>query len=168
MPRYFTYYWMNKYCEPEEGEEQEEEYLTHVAGNRFLQRGVKPGDFIYVVTVKKGELYVLARMEVGEICDQYEAAHLLDCEPDQLWNAPDHLVAKPGTATRLYYDLWVPVDATERLRFTNGGKGTPQPLKYKAPGYLDNQTLRSVRELMPESAAELDKVLDSASKIARH
>ena len=107
MPRYFTYYWMNKFCDYEEGQEPEEELLTHLGGNRFLKKGVRPGDWVYLVTVKKGELYLLSRMEVAEIVDREEAARLLDCSPDELWQAAEHLIANSETALPIRYNRWV-------------------------------------------------------------
>src|SRR5689334_10151533 len=127
MPRYFTYYWKNEFCEPEE-EGAPERYLNHLAGSRFLKRGVKPGDFVYLVTVKKGELYLVARMEVGEIVDTQEAAILLKRDPEELWDAEEHLMAKPGSGTCMIFDRWVSLDVTKSLRFLNGGKDAPKPL----------------------------------------
>jgi hypothetical protein len=57
------------------------------------------------------------------------------------------------------FDLEVPLEVTEQLTFISGN-GTKR-LKFCVDGHLDQQTLRGVRELHPESAAELDKLLSS-------
>lgn len=155
MPRYFTYYWINEVCDPASRGERQGQPLQHIAGSRFLQRGVQPGDFVYVVTVRKGELFLIGRMKVGEICDTEEAARLLERPSSQLWNAPEHLIACAATSIDL--ECAVPLDLTQRLRFSSS-QGA-KPLKFKFPGCLDTQTLRSVRELMPASAQALDCLL---------
>jgi hypothetical protein len=156
MRQYFTYYWVNSIWE-ERAANPEPRLLRHTAGNQFLRRGVKLGDYIYIVTVIKGELFLLARMEVGEICDQRAAAIYLDCSPDDLWGANEHLVAKPGSATLMNFDCEIPLNITEKLEFISTMGNTH--LKFKAPGYLDTQTLRGLRQLTPASAQQLDKFL---------
>lgn len=56
----------------------------------------------------------------------------------------------------------MPPDLTKRLTFISGNM--TQLLKYSVDERLDQQTLRGVRELHPESAAELDRVLSFASQ----
>ncbi len=129
--------------------------MDHVADNRFVDRGVQPGDFIYAVTVMDGELYLLARLEVGKICDFDEAASILGTE--DLWEASDHVIASASTPK--HFDRAVPFGVSERLEFVSGN--TTKPLKFKSPGQLDRQTLRGVRELDSGSAAELDRLLPS-------
>lgn len=153
MPRYFTHYWKNSTWENSRRMSAPEEMLGHVADNQFVERGVEPGDFIYAVTVMDGELYLLARLELGKICDFDEAASILGTE--DLWEASDHVIASASTPQ--HFDLAVPLGMSERLEFVSGN--TTKLLKFVSPGQLDRQTLRGVRELTSGSAAELDWLL---------
>ncbi len=153
MPRYFTHYWKNDTWENESRMSSGDDALEHVADNKFVERGLEPGDFVYPVTVMDGELYLLGRLEVGKVCDFSEAASILGTE--NLWEATDHVVASGSTPKR--FDLTVPFHVTEQLTFVSGKSA--KRLKLRSPGRLDQQTLRGVRELDPESAAQLDRLL---------
>ena len=155
MARYFTHYWKNDTWE----QEQQDTILgargdlEHAADNRFLERGVEPGDFVYPVTVMEGELYVMCKLEVDKVCGFEEAASLLGTR--DLWDAEDHIVAtRPAPK---HFDLAAPLEATRRLRFVSGKKA--KELKFGPTGGLDRQTLRGVRELSPDSAAELERLV---------
>jgi hypothetical protein len=151
MPRYFTHYWKNSTWfynqECETGQ-----LLDHTAGDLFTKRGVGAGDIVYVVTVLSGKLYLGGKMAVLKICKEQEAAQYLGWKVDELWEAGDHLIAESATPMR--FDLAVPHQTTVRLRF-NGSKA----LKFSAPGWLDSQTLRGVREIEEASALLLDELL---------
>jgi hypothetical protein len=115
---------------------------------------------VYVVTVLKGKLYLLAKLKVAKVCDWGEAAS--DLGHTNLWRGEDehrrksdHLIA--SEATPMDFDRVVPLEVTQRLRFESGSGS--QPLQFQAPGCLDQQTLRGVRELTPQSALELDQLL---------
>lgn len=150
MSRAFTHYWNKSSWEGSAHDNGQP--LHHVASNVFAQRGVEPGDRVYVVTVQKGELFLLGRMEVGQIVNYAHAEASLDYTP---WAASDHLLARSCTAMR--FDRPVSGDMSSRLRF-EGPKG-PTALKFKAAGVLDEQTLRGVRRLTDDSAALLDTLL---------
>lgn len=153
MPRYFTHYWQNDIIKNHK--EWEGQPLDHTAGSDFRARGVKAGDLIYIVTNLKGQLHVLARMEVGKICGPEEAAAALNEDPSELWNAPEHIIAQ--ACTPMTTSLRIPADVTKALLFIEGAQSVGPSFKY--PNYLDNQTLQGVRELNAESAAQLDKFL---------
>ena len=153
MPRYFTHYWKNSTWEFTRRLSGPDETLDHVADNRFVERGVGRGDYIYAVTNMQGELYLLGRLRVGRVCDRDEAARALGT--DDLWDASDHVLASEATPKR--FDRAVPLGVTERLAFVSGN--ATKRLEFSSPGYLDRQTLRGVRELDPGSAAELDRLL---------
>jgi hypothetical protein len=139
--RYFTHYWLNKTWYYNNGGQVGK--LEHTAGNQFLKKGVTPGDYIYVVTVLKGEPYLLGRLKVAEIVDYFEAQNRLD--PD-IWEAAEHLLGTPEQCSLQNFEQLIPLEVTESLRFIDG-KGQPVPLKFKNPGVLDQQTLRGVRLL---------------------
>lgn len=154
MTRYFTHEtWERERCYRQIGRAANR--IDHIASNQFIKRGVESGDYVYPVTIMDGSLYLLGRLEVGKVCDTDEAVRVLGTT--DLYEADDHIIAARSTSK--YFDLEVPLGLTEVLTFISS-KGNKQ-VKFSSPGRLDQQTLRSVRELHPESAAELDKLLSS-------
>jgi hypothetical protein len=162
MPRFFTHYWRNQTWEWNREDASDGKLLDHTAGNLFYERGIRPGDIVYIVSVIKGSLYVCGKLVVGKISEDInEAATILGCESEKLWPADEHIIA--AAATPMNFHLKVPLRVTRRLRFISG-KGS-RPLKFKAPNYLDEQTLRNVRELDRESAVELNALLPPLKEI---
>jgi len=101
MPNYFTQYWTNRQWDwerlqkigyiawPFPGAESPEQrkarkaaeksnVLAHTAGNQFRSAGVRPGDRVFIVTVKRGLLHLGGKIVVDRICGQREAASSLD------------------------------------------------------------------------------------------
>jgi hypothetical protein len=152
MPRFFTHYWLNQTWEQNRKCTPDGELLNHIAGNLFQERGIQTGDIVYVVSVIKGLLYVCGKLIVEKICGTDEAADILGYD---LWSAKEHIIA--AAATPMNFNLKVPLKLTRQLIFVSGKVN--KPLKFKAPNYLDQQTLRGVRELTAESAVELDSLL---------
>jgi len=60
----FTHYWKNDTFEHTWANGHEGERLNHTAGNIFANADVKKGDAVYVITVIKGELFLVGRMTV--------------------------------------------------------------------------------------------------------
>lgn len=150
MSQAFTHYWTRAYLRAVEI--QEGEPLLHTAGNVFVDRGVEPGDRVYLVTVRDGVLHLLGRMDVGFVTDTAYAAAALGYAPRE---ADDHLLASECTALRL--DHRVSHDVASKLIF-EGVRGL-QKLEYKDLGVLDERCLRGVRRLTDASAAVLDGLL---------
>lgn len=48
--------------------------LAHTPGDTLLKRGVEVGDFIYVVTMRQAELFLVGKMLVGQILNSDEEA----------------------------------------------------------------------------------------------
>ncbi|MCP4400016.1 MAG: hypothetical protein GY801_22255 [bacterium] len=92
MIRYFIHYWSNHTWDYHQNIGMAGELLDHIAGNLFRSRHVAPNDVIYIITVIKGVLFVLAKIQVGKICDIDEAVHELRCSPEELWEANDHII----------------------------------------------------------------------------
>lgn len=157
MSRYFTHYWTNDTCDDMRTSGAEGELLDHLAGNDIIARGVADGDTLYVITVRKGLLCLIGKMQVARIVSQTEAAVLLDKDPQELWSARHHVIA--GAATPMHFDLLVPLSRTRELRFRT--KRSDTQLKFSLPGVLDQQTLRGMRELTPASAQLLDQLLET-------
>ena len=70
MTRFFTHNWSNATCRQER---EVAGLLEHTAGNQFLRRGVRPGDFVYVVNVSSGRMRVIGRMKVARIVGRRKA-----------------------------------------------------------------------------------------------
>jgi hypothetical protein len=149
----YTYLWTNK-CRinmlDDEGEP-----LDFMAGSVFTKRGVGPGDFVYVVTVWKGKVYLIGRTTVKQVWERadWDARH----ETPTLWAGEEVVEGVEGTPMRMQYTLSPSV--LRQLRFLDS-KGREKALAMTG-NELDNaQCLRSVRRLSPGSADLLDGLLD--------
>ncbi len=151
----FTHYWEGNTCDAMFADELDGEMLNHTAGKLFTQRGVGPGDKVYVVNNLRGNLVLIGRLEVDKIVSQAEAERLLG--DNNLWDAPEHVIAKPGTATPMRFQRIVPIELTKQLMF-QGAKGF-EPPKFEQDDRLDRQTLRGVRRLSDGSARLLESQL---------
>lgn len=151
MPRAFTQLWPEALCEVTS--QLGGKPLRHTAGNAFMERGVEPGDRVYVVTVQKGALVLLGRLDVERIVDERQAANVLDYRPG---NSPDHVLA--STCTLLRFDRRVPRDVTTSLHFEEADGVVP--LRFKSVGLVDEDDLIGVRPLTSASAVALESLLD--------
>lgn len=151
----FTHYWDGNTCDAMFAHGLDGDMLDHTAGKLFTQRGVGPGDKIYVVNNFQGNFVLIGRLEVDKIVSQADAGRLLN--DTELWDAPEHVIAKPGTATPMRFERIVPVELTKQLMF-QGTKGFEAP-KFESEDRLDRQTLRGVRRLSDGSARLLETLL---------
>lgn len=149
----FTHYWEGKTCDAMFAN-WEGEPLDHTAGKIFTQRGVGPGDKVYVVNNFKGDLVLIGRLEVENIVSQAEAERILGVD---VWDAPEHIIAKQGSATPMRFERGVPMEMVRQLLF-QGAKGF-ESLKFESEDRLDRQTLRGVRRLSDGSARLLENLL---------
>ena len=152
---YFTHYWQNDTWEINREYNPEGTFLAHISGNLFKKRGVEIGDTVYVVTVKKGKLFLCGKLIVSKFCTVYEIAKDLDVPPEELWQADEHIAASQATTHQ--WDLEVPLNITKQLEFISGDDTVH--LKFETKNRLDQQTLRGVRRLKVNSAAMLDDLL---------
>jgi hypothetical protein len=156
MVRAFTQYWTADTVAMQD-DASEDRTFTHTACNEFVTRGVEPGDLIYLVSLEDGKMVILSRGEVARIVTHSEAERIL--KNDDLWDAADHALIAPGTGLP-FGKSKVGDDVASGLRFLLKN-GSESALKYRENGRLDGQTLRTVRQLTPESAAQLDAVLEA-------
>jgi len=154
MARFFTYSW--QYGEARK--ESEAGPLGHAAGSRFSSRGIQPGDFVYIVAVHQGQLYLLGKMQVGKLVSKDEARQILGSEP---YDAPEHLIASACTPAQL---TEVPVALAKELRFIGGSR--KEGLAFREEDLLEPQTMRAIRELDSESASRLDNLLGEMATFA--
>ncbi len=112
MGRFFTHSW--QYSEART--KSETGPLCYAAGSRFARRGIEPGDFVYIVAVRQGQLYLLGKMQVGKIVSKDEVRRILGAEP---YDLPEHLIASACTPAQL---TKVPVVLAKELRFVGGAR----------------------------------------------
>jgi len=156
--RFFT-----QYCPNEQWFEEQEELesnpnarlFDYTASSLFLKRGVAVEDYLYLVTVISGRLYLAGKMEIGEIVSLAEASRRFAGE--RLFQVSDHLFARRVTPLDYMRDVSLPMAA--RLLFFKGKRLAT--LKFSKPGWLDSQTLRGIREMPRETAEKLDELLPS-------
>jgi hypothetical protein len=146
MARSFTYSWRyGEVCKHAEGE-----LLGHAAGSQFSSRGIEPGDFVYIVAVHDGKLYVLGKMQVSGIVSKDEARRLFGAEP---YDAPEHLIAGSCTPAQV---VEVRLAVAKELRFLRKPH-KKEGLAFRDDENLAPQTLRGIRQLDAESANHLDR-----------
>jgi hypothetical protein len=147
MARFFTYSW--QYTQARKGSETGP--LGHAAGSRFSSRGIEPGDFLYIVAVRRGQMYLLGKMLLGKIVSKEEARRILGTERH---DAREHLIASACTQAQL---VQVPMALIKELRFSRGSR--KEGLAFRDEDILASQTMRVIRELDPDSATRLDGLL---------
>jgi len=146
---HYTTYWL-----PAQIRDNQGTTLDHAADNNFQE--VVAGDTIWVVTVRQGELFIFGRIPVARVLDQAVAERLL---AQRLWEADFHIYCPKQQAE---VATLVPVGAdTWQLTFISD---TSTELIAKA-GKVDAQQLRRVRRLTPASAAILNRIWASRTKV---
>jgi hypothetical protein len=128
--------------------------LVHTASNVFRKHGVKRGDRIFIVTNITGAMYLGCVLTVDKAVGQSQARAIFR---KKVWEAADHVLARD--AQPFHRNLRVPQKAVRALRFDGNTS-----LVFKSDGKLDQQTLRGVRQLTPESAEMLGALLTSTDK----
>jgi hypothetical protein len=124
-----------------------EKPIDHAGSTQFTR--VRPDDVVWIVTIRKGRLKLLGRIEVSEIISRSEAKKRFT----DVYDAPFHIVAKSGTVKVLAeHDIQ---DIAANLRFNAGN----DRLTFESPTKTDGKQLQSLRELRPESAKLLANVL---------
>jgi len=127
---------------------------------------VKNDDTIYWVSVKKGVLYLVMAMIVGEIISYEEFSKRYGQDLAD-WNIGHQkklfIIAKKATSIEV--DRGVEYKDVKLIETEKGEK-----LKFTPPGsqFLDKQTLRNPRWLTKESAGILNKYLDFIDITSEH
>ena len=155
MSRFFTSYWT-----PDPWEHGAGYPIGHAASNEFAKRGVAVGDSLYIVHQERRELFLGGRLTVGRLLTYRDAQEHFG-KPD-VWPANDHVLAKAGTEQRLDPSRVVPREMLPQLTFARPD-GTYTGLRLDADGAANQQTLRTVRELTPDSARMLDDLIAMTS-----
>ncbi len=161
VARSWTCHWQFRYWRPNVNSEGQP--VRTSGSNSFRKRGVSVGDSVYVVSLGGGQLYLGGRMTVGRIVTRPEAARLWD--NDNLYDADEWAVDPEQSGTLLDLHRRLDPALTKRLRFET--KSGPKGLCFISDAELDNQATRGVRELTPESAALLDRIIAVTDRLPK-
>lgn len=126
--------------------------LQHIAGNLFRSRGVSSGDRIYVISRSGCEIFLVSVAVVDEYVTEPEAERRLGYP---VYAAPDHLLLASATPAKL--DCNIPTETLKNLRFQRKD-GVITSVTFDRNGCPDKQTFRTLRNLTPASAKELDQL----------
>jgi hypothetical protein len=145
----FTTYWL-----PEQVRDNRGTILDHAADNNF--HDVEPGDTVWVVTVRRGELFLVGRIPVSHVLTQDGAERMLG---QRLWDAEFHICcprrkAETASLVPVGKDTWA-------LSFISD----TSPRLIPKSGKLDAQQVRRVRRLTPAAAAIMNRVWTSRTKV---
>jgi hypothetical protein len=154
MARFFTTHWQFKYWNPETNAEGEN--AASSGSNQYLKRGIAKGDYVYVVSLSRGHLYLGGRIVVDEITDRATAVQRLN--RTGLYDASDWIIGRKEAGTPLNFRRQLSADVSKRLRFLSPD-GSIKPLFFVSQNDLDVQATRGVRELSSDSAAMLEDIL---------
>jgi hypothetical protein len=133
--------------------------LDHAAGNQYQR--TRPGDTVWLVTVRRGRLRLVTRIMVGHVIDQAGAGRLLGVNPARLWRADWHIVAVKGTELRV---LDVDINhLAPSLRFQS--PGGHDRLAVEEAGTIAVQQLQTMRLLKPRSAELLAGVVEQSAEL---
>lgn len=141
----FTCHWQFKYWIPAHNPPGVP--IAAAGSNKFLDRGVKPGHVLYMVSLSNGLLYLGGRMTVDRIVSRAAAVRILGNE-DLYEDADEWALGSPSAGTPLVLDRLLDPNVTALLRFISPSGEVKHP-SLKGPGKLDNQATRSVREVTP-------------------
>ena len=135
--------------------------VDHAASEQFGK--VQPGDTVWIVNIEKGthRFLLVARIEVGAVVGQREANRVLKArygDDYDVYRATHHLLAIEGSQEPAHE---IPLDAVARqMRFV-----APQSrdrLKI-TDGQVDQQQVRAVRELTPDTIEIFEGLWRTAS-----
>jgi hypothetical protein len=160
-PRFWTCHWQFRYWRPDINREGQP--CCSSGSNSFRKRGVSAGDSVYIISLSAGQLYLGGRMLVKRIVSRPEAVRLWNT--DNLYDAEEWAVDPERTGTLLHLHRRLSPGLTKQLRFES--KAGPREPFFVSETELDNQATRGVRELTPESASLLDKIIEVTDKLPR-
>jgi hypothetical protein len=138
---------------------------SHISAPGYTSHGVVPEDLVYVVAVRDGRMYLLARMQVRTILPirEYREKHRPLLGPD----APHHVAdcdgclteALLGEGTPFQFNRAIPVEILERLQFRNR-KGEDRGVKVEDGRFKSATGIQGhVMRLAPDSARDFDDVI---------
>jgi hypothetical protein len=157
MPRSFTLYWSKSLCDDMYLDGLSGEILDYTAGSRNELGGLRHGDQIYVLTVIRGDLFLIGRMTVADVFSNPEQAEaLLGYEA---WEADLHVVADRLASTPMYFLRPVEHVIVERIRFVTADEAQ-STVQHRRDGGVNPQSVRGLREIDTDTVLMLEGVLE--------
>jgi hypothetical protein len=150
MSRPYIALWSQPQVEVERRLRTASSTLDHTASDQFRSHGVQPGDRVYVVAMREGQLLLIGRIAVERVVDQDEAERHFG---RPVYEARDHLIGH-GTPVRL--DRVVPESIARGIERESGKRLKIDPTRYA----VDVLSLRTTGRITSASAELLDSVLD--------
>lgn len=128
----------------------------------FEQRGVVPGDILFIISLSAGHLLLGGRMEIVEIVSRDAAVQILG--NDNLYDASQWAINTHGGSPLQLHRRLEPA-LTKKLLFdrADGRRG----LTFADAENLDNQATRGLGKLSPESAQLLNSIIELTDSMPR-
>lgn len=159
MTRSWTYLWKNEmWIKKTEDLRFGEKYLRYAAGDQFTKRGVSPGDSVFIVTVRKGIVYLGGVIRVELVTDRKTAAQALGLQNDRLWDASEFILPAPSNEDIFRPNLALGNRFVDDMQLLHG-KGEIKSPKRDASGGVDRQTFRGIRQLVAGEEEKLEALL---------
>lgn len=154
MVRYWTCHWQFRLWRDDIN--REFELIDGSGSNKFRERGVTPGDFVYIVSLSDGHLYLGGRMPVKRIVSRVEAVRILGTE--NLYDADEWVIDEDRSGTPLHLHRRLAPEVTRQIQCIMAD-GSERGLFFVDEDNLDVQATRGVRQLTPESAELFDRII---------
>lgn len=156
--KYFTYLWKREGVQAQKFQciATGEFELDHAVGSEFEERGVSPGDYLYILHLYRKQVYVLTRLQVDRITSQYEATQHFLCQAGDIRQGEQHVIASPSP---LYFDKALSQDQFTSVRYFSKTHSKFVKFKIAKNGGPDPMSLRGVHEIPLSNARMLDSVL---------
>jgi hypothetical protein len=161
MKRFWTCYWQNCTWRPDVNAEYEPTRSS--LSDTFRKHGVSVGDVAYIVSLIDGQLFLGGRITVSRIVSRARAVRILG--HSNLWRAKECIIDDEGGSIFNLHRRLAPA-LTRQLHFLSPKHG-PIGLRFVSNTNLDVQTARGVRELTPESAALLERIIAITDRLPR-
>lgn len=153
MAKFWTTHWQFKWYS---GNNNSRSKYVVSGSNQYLARGVNPGDYVYVVSLSRGQLYLGRRQVVDHIATRDEAVELLDNE--FLHDSDDWIISLRSKSTPFQSGRRLAPELTKRIRFLSPSSEVKEPF-FVSPTELDVQATRGVRQLTSATAALFEDIL---------
>jgi len=119
---------------------------------------------VYMVSLADGQLLLGGRMTVKRIVSRDQAVKIL--HTDNLHEADEHIIGEESDGTPLNLHRRLASAVSRQLRFVSPNS-KPKGLRFVSDTHLDTQATPAIRELTPESAALLDRIIEVTDRLPR-
>jgi hypothetical protein len=153
-PRYFTHQWTEDCCRYSIELGDTGKPLGGSAGSIFEVRGVRPRDFLYIVSHHLGVTYLIGRMRVKKLWDRKDFDAIYP--NNDIWPSSEYAEGEWGTP--IIFDRPIPIPLLKTLVFTNK-RGQEKWLPIVDNHLKHHEAIRGVRRLTEASARDLDNLI---------